>query len=184
MRTFSAAIILALGVFSAAQELAPSPTESVGCEPHGDHWHCDGPRVTAPTPTATPVIITTSQTAVIPATTTAVHHGDHDHDHDDHDDEDRDHDHDNDHDDHSIGVLPPSPTASVGCVAHGDHWDCTGPAPTTIATVTTSGVASGTGAPITTSTAPVFTAGAASVHGPVGAAVGVLGLVGFMIAGI
>lgn len=22
---------------------APSPTESVGCEPHGDHWHCDGP---------------------------------------------------------------------------------------------------------------------------------------------
>lgn len=21
----------------------PSPTESVGCEPHNDHWHCDGP---------------------------------------------------------------------------------------------------------------------------------------------
>lgn len=27
--------------------LAPSPTESVGCEPHGDHWHCDGPAVTS-----------------------------------------------------------------------------------------------------------------------------------------
>jgi len=24
----------------------PSPTESVGCEPHGDHWHCDGPAET------------------------------------------------------------------------------------------------------------------------------------------
>jgi hypothetical protein len=23
--------------------LAPSPTESVGCHPHGDHWHCEGP---------------------------------------------------------------------------------------------------------------------------------------------
>ncbi|KAI5810042.1 hypothetical protein DFH27DRAFT_649552 [Peziza echinospora] len=23
--------------------LAPSPTESYGCTPHGDHWHCDGP---------------------------------------------------------------------------------------------------------------------------------------------
>ena len=21
----------------------PSPTESIGCERHGDHWHCDGP---------------------------------------------------------------------------------------------------------------------------------------------
>lgn len=21
----------------------PSPTASEGCEPHGDHWHCDGP---------------------------------------------------------------------------------------------------------------------------------------------
>lgn len=26
--------------------LAPSPTESVGCEAHGDHWHCDGPAST------------------------------------------------------------------------------------------------------------------------------------------
>lgn len=24
--------------------MAPSPTESVGCEPHGDHWHCEGAR--------------------------------------------------------------------------------------------------------------------------------------------
>ena len=41
--------------------------------------------------------------------------------HDDHDD-----DHDDDHvsGSHSAG---PSPTASVGCVSHGNHWDCTGP---------------------------------------------------------
>lgn len=25
----------------------PSPTESTGCEPHGDHWHCDGPAKTS-----------------------------------------------------------------------------------------------------------------------------------------
>lgn len=24
----------------------PSPSQSVGCEPHGDHWHCDGPAET------------------------------------------------------------------------------------------------------------------------------------------
>jgi hypothetical protein len=24
----------------------PSPAESVGCEPHGNHWHCDGPAST------------------------------------------------------------------------------------------------------------------------------------------
>lgn len=27
--------------------IAPSPTESIGCEPHGDHWHCDGPAETS-----------------------------------------------------------------------------------------------------------------------------------------
>ena len=26
----------------------PSPTASIGCEPHGDHWDCDGPAPTAP----------------------------------------------------------------------------------------------------------------------------------------
>jgi hypothetical protein len=30
----------------------------------------------------------------------------------------------------AVRILPPSPTASVGCIAHGDHWDCDGPAPT------------------------------------------------------
>lgn len=29
---------------------------------------------------------------------------------------------DHDADQHAGTSLPPSPTASVGCVAHGDHW--------------------------------------------------------------
>lgn len=31
---------VALGMLQAvlAQSIAPSPTESIGCEPHGDHW--------------------------------------------------------------------------------------------------------------------------------------------------
>lgn len=33
------------GASSTTASLAPSPTESVGCEPHGDHWHCDGPAI-------------------------------------------------------------------------------------------------------------------------------------------
>ncbi|KKK12835.1 hypothetical protein ARAM_001182 [Aspergillus rambellii] len=33
----------ALAISVLAQDPGPSPTESVGCKPHGDHWHCDGP---------------------------------------------------------------------------------------------------------------------------------------------
>jgi len=25
----------------------PSPTESIGCEPYNDHWHCDAPAKTS-----------------------------------------------------------------------------------------------------------------------------------------
>ena len=32
-----------------ATQAGPSPTESVGCEPHGDHWHCEGPKATEAT---------------------------------------------------------------------------------------------------------------------------------------
>jgi hypothetical protein len=45
-------IITLLGFLgaAAAQDVdpGPSPTASVGCEPHGDHWHCEGPRTDAP----------------------------------------------------------------------------------------------------------------------------------------
>ncbi|KAK4198872.1 hypothetical protein QBC40DRAFT_330135 [Triangularia verruculosa] len=174
MKTFTAAIIVALSALSAAQELAPSPTESVGYLTLIPHGHCDGPREAAPATTATPVIINTSISVTVPATTTAAPQDDHDHE----DEED--------HDDHSSGVLAPSPTGSVGCEPHGDHWHCEGPAApvTTIATVTTSGVASGTDVPVTTNTGPAFTAGASSVHGSLGAAAGIVGLIGFAIGGI
>jgi hypothetical protein len=46
--------------------LAPSPTESFGCEPHGDHWHCDGSITAATTMTSsgfTSVITPTPTTA-------------------------------------------------------------------------------------------------------------------------
>jgi hypothetical protein len=39
MKTSAVAFLLGLYALPAlAQELAPSPTESIGCEPHGDHW--------------------------------------------------------------------------------------------------------------------------------------------------
>ncbi len=34
---FSYIALLGLGSVALAQD--PSPTESIGCEPHGDHWY-------------------------------------------------------------------------------------------------------------------------------------------------
>ncbi|KAK4135894.1 hypothetical protein BT67DRAFT_440770 [Trichocladium antarcticum] len=106
--TASAAVLLGLvsAALAQAQTPGPSPTESVGCEPHGDHWHCDGPRVTS---------------AAAPATSSAVHH----------DGDDGEHGHGHDEDDgHSdapgTASLKPSPTESYGCEPHGDHWHCQG----------------------------------------------------------
>ncbi|AEO59560.1 hypothetical protein MYCTH_2307967 [Thermothelomyces thermophilus ATCC 42464] len=120
MKAIAYAAVL-LGLVSTAlgqsQTLAPSPTESYGCEPHGDHWHCEGPR------TAQSLATTTTGAAL--TTSTAAH------DHDEDDDHDHDHDHDDDHDGSTdatgTGSLKPSPTESYGCVAHGDHWHCEGP---------------------------------------------------------
>ncbi|KAI1381274.1 hypothetical protein F4677DRAFT_120765 [Hypoxylon crocopeplum] len=121
---------------AAAQTLPPSPTASVGCEPHGDHWHCDGPASS----TITSVTASSSQNqggtgtlAPSPTESIGCHpHGDHWHcegpasttasptnsaasdDHDDHDE--------------GTGTLAPSPTESIGCEPHGDHWHCDGPA--------------------------------------------------------
>ena len=50
----------------------PSPTESTGCEPHGDHWHCDGPAETDST--------AASASSIAPSPTEATGrepHGDH-----------------------------------------------------------------------------------------------------------
>ncbi|GFF31289.1 hypothetical protein IFM46972_03189 [Aspergillus udagawae] len=157
--------LLALASTSAlAQDPGPSPTASVGCEPHGDHWHCDGP--------ATGAASTTSELHRAPSPTESVGcqpHGDHwhcdgpastaamttapsgDHDHD--------HDHDHDDDDGAATPTVPSPTESVGCEPHGDHWHCDGPRETGSASAGTSGAAAST-LVSTTSSATVSTTGA------------------------
>ncbi|KAK4231685.1 hypothetical protein QBC38DRAFT_201489 [Podospora fimiseda] len=157
---------LLMGVLSTAlgqKTLGPSPTESIGCVPHGDHWDCEGPRVTADVTTGTGPAVTTA-----PATTPAHHDDDHDHDHDhDHSDSDDEHDH------HSgTESLKPSPTESYGCEPHGDHWHCEGhvTASSTLFTTTTSTSASADAA--STSSSAVSTAGAAQATG--------LGIAGLM----
>ncbi|KAH8172459.1 hypothetical protein LIA77_06714 [Sarocladium implicatum] len=96
--TFAAIAAMAFLPISLAQSSSvdpgPSPTASVGCEPHGDHWHCEGPKETG---------------AAEPSATSD------------------DHDHDHDHDDDAAAEAGPSPTESVGCEPHGDHWHCEGP---------------------------------------------------------
>lgn len=91
----------------------PSPTASVGCVPHGDHWDCEGP---APASAASSsgsdsgILVTATSTTTTAAVSEPTH-------------------------DESAPVTGsnldpgPSPTASIGCVPHGDHWDCEGPAP-------------------------------------------------------
>ncbi|OTA90599.1 hypothetical protein M434DRAFT_77648 [Hypoxylon sp. CO27-5] len=119
------------------QTLPPSPTASVGCHPHGDHWHCDGPASSTVSITASSTHDEEGSVTLAPSPTesTGCHpHGDHWHcdgpvsaaasstssatgdDHDDHSEGD--------------GSLAPSPTESVGCEPHGDHWHCDGPAVT------------------------------------------------------
>ncbi|KAG4420111.1 hypothetical protein IFR04_006770 [Cadophora malorum] len=109
--TTTFALVAAFASAALAQDPGPSPTASVGCEPHGDHWHCDGPvSASATLPSTTiPAVVT-----VIATTSSAV---------EDHDHEDEEHDHSA-----GTGSLAPSPTESVGCVPHGDHWDCDAPA--------------------------------------------------------
>ncbi|RYP51486.1 hypothetical protein DL768_003170 [Monosporascus sp. mg162] len=129
------------------ESLAPSPTESVGCEPHGDHWHCEGP---ASATTDAPAASTTSghddedhaegTGSLAPSPTESVGcepHGDHWHCEGpasattDAPAASTTSDHDEDHDDaEGTGSLAPSPTESVGCEPHGDHWHCDGPAET------------------------------------------------------
>ncbi|KAK4151063.1 hypothetical protein C8A00DRAFT_36292 [Chaetomidium leptoderma] len=149
-----------LGLVSAAlgqEALAPSPTESVGCEPHGDHWHCEGPRVTSESVGA----VTSASTAVVTSSATQTE-GDHDHG------EGEGEHHTDEHTDATgTGSLKPSPTESYGCEPHGDHWHCEGPvtaagsgsvAPTLVTTTTTRPP---TGASETTaSTPPASTAAA------------------------
>ncbi|KAK2039380.1 hypothetical protein LZ31DRAFT_558846 [Colletotrichum somersetense] len=109
-------------VLAQSESLAPSLTESWGCQPHGDHWHCDGARSTTAAPYTTVVPVSKSLFTPISIATVTT---DHDHDHD-----------------HSAATgsytLAPSPTESFGCEAHNDHWHCVGRIDTTTIPPTTS----------------------------------------------
>ncbi|KAF4969421.1 hypothetical protein FSARC_3352 [Fusarium sarcochroum] len=135
MKTTTFAVAL-LGLFPAifAQEtIAPSPTESVGCEPHGDHWHCEAARTDAASAeeaSASETIAPSPTESVgcephgdhwhcegarstLATEVTATSEAEHDHEHDEHD-----------HDETGTESIAPSPTESTGCEPHGDHWHC------------------------------------------------------------
>ncbi|KAL2360177.1 hypothetical protein RJZ56_006948 [Blastomyces dermatitidis] len=125
--------------FVLGQDPGPSPTESVGCTPHGDHWHCTGPRLTTgaaeDTATHTAADPGPSPTESVGCTP----HGDHWHcagprlttgaS--------------KDTAVHTAADPGPSPTESVGCKPHGDHWHCAGPR------LSTNAVTTGSAAPTT-----------------------------------
>ncbi|KAL4972478.1 hypothetical protein BDW66DRAFT_154692 [Aspergillus desertorum] len=124
---------LALTACAAAQELetpGPSPTESVGCEPHGDHWHCDAPA------TSTDALSESTSETLPPSPTESIGCEAHDdHWHCDAPATTTGSDASSTSTDIEItksdsATLPPSPTESVGCEPHEDHWHCDGPAET------------------------------------------------------
>jgi hypothetical protein len=87
------------------------------------------------------------------------------------------------HDDH--GNLSPSPTESVGCVAHGNHWDCDGPASTgsIITSVVPSATAAAgnvTGNSTISGVVPVETGAAVSNGVSLGLMAGLVGVVAIL----
>ena len=128
------------------ESLPPSPTASLGCEPHGDHWHCDGPAATG---SSSSLITVTSASA----TATVTSHTD----------------------EAGTESLAPSPTESVGCEPHGDHWHCDGPAETSSsgsATETSTAAAEETSSVATGAAAGDFSLNRAALAGGVLAAIG------------
>lgn len=128
------------------ESLPPSPTASLGCEPHGDHWHCDGPAATG---SSSSLITVTSASA----TATVTSHTD----------------------EAGTESLAPSPTESVGCEPHGDHWHCDGPAGTSssAATGTSTAAAEETSSVATGAAAGDFGLNRAALSGGVLVAIGI-----------
>ncbi|KAK1579206.1 uncharacterized protein LY79DRAFT_523070 [Colletotrichum navitas] len=143
-----------------SESLAPSPTESFGCEPHIDHWHCEGAR---PTAAITSTVMIASSFLSTPSASATVTK-DHDHDDDDHD---------HDHSGTGSYTLAPSPTESFGCEAHIDHWHCEGPVTAASGSPTTAVEATLTSSPTTNGAATTASgegAAATSTALPAGAA--------------
>jgi hypothetical protein len=62
------------------RDLAPRPTESIGCVAHGDEWYCDGPRTTIRDLKATSMDRITTQVVVTRASPTPDVNHDHSND--------------------------------------------------------------------------------------------------------
>ncbi|KAJ5990378.1 hypothetical protein N7499_010889 [Penicillium canescens] len=108
------AITILLSSAVLAQEPGASPTASIGCEPHGDHWHCDGPAsTTASLGSSTASDAEVATTSAATSTTSA-----------------------------SVTPTIPSPTESAGCEPHNDHWHCDGPIETSSSSASASASAS------------------------------------------
>jgi len=116
----------------------PGVTPPGHCHEHGvGEWHCDEDHgdeeedahnstmmtMTVSMTSSSAMAATTSSSAAA-VTTTAVVVVDEDEEHGDGEDEEHG-------DATGSGVAGPSPTESVGCVLHGDHWDCDAPASAT-----------------------------------------------------
>merc|ERR1711939_1233790 len=57
--------------------LPPAPTESIGCVPHDDHWHCEGP-ATGVSASAASVVSTSASLPPSPTASVGCEpHGDH-----------------------------------------------------------------------------------------------------------
>ncbi|KAJ5770292.1 uncharacterized protein N7511_002343 [Penicillium nucicola] len=117
--------LLSSTVLAQSQDPGPSPTASTGCEPHGDHWHCDGPvsmttsaSLGSSTASDFDVLTTSDGTSTISSKT-------------------------------SVTPTMPSPTESVGCEPHNDHWHCDGPRETSSSSLRASATASASASAVT-----------------------------------
>lgn len=86
---------------SSSASLGPAPTESIGCRVVDGAWECAAPRATAAASTSSSAASASSE---IPTSTTPTETSE------------------------SSSDIPAPPAESTGCVAHGDHFHCEGPA--------------------------------------------------------
>ncbi|KAI9041890.1 uncharacterized protein KD926_006436 [Aspergillus affinis] len=172
-----------------SQDPGPSPTASVGCEPHGDHWHCEGPATDAAATVTSVSSESEAETPAVPSPTESVGcepHGDHWHCDGPASAEatatsTATHSHDHEEEESTATPTVPSPTESVGCEPHGDHWHCDGPAETGESSGSASGSASSTSDAATASSTGADEEGGAGMIGAqmsmvVGLALGVAAL--------
>lgn len=97
----SAQAQFAPSVSSSGTSLGPAPTESIGCRVVNGEWECAAPR-TASQAASTSVASSSAaaETSETPSATTPT----------------------------ETSGVPAPPAESTGCVAHGDHYHCEGPA--------------------------------------------------------